>query len=50
MIFIMKFIVGFSAIATTVVLWALCRTRKLDEERWERHGKEQRGISGSDSK
>lgn len=39
MIFIMKFIVGFSAIATTVVLWALCRARKVDEERREDHGK-----------
>lgn len=32
MIFMMKFIVGFSAIATTVILWALCAAHKEGEE------------------
>lgn len=32
MIFMMKFIVGFSAIATTVILWALCAAHKEGED------------------
>lgn len=40
MIFIMKFIVGFSAIATTVVLWALCAAHKESEDDKDSRDKE----------
>lgn len=49
MIYIAVFIIGFCAGAITLSAWALCRARKLNEERREHH-EEQRRISGSDSR
>ena len=44
---IIGFIIGFCIGAISITAWALCRAKKIDEERRE-HYEEQRRISGSD--